>query len=126
MAGVSLPGVPFSQAPERREKHLLQWMHNRKGISMQRGKYVHLGALAAALSLVAGAASAGTTPTTASPLGIFTADVGLSDGAHKGSGSTTVSGTGTAAVYTVNATGFDITGNKDRGYLVYTTLPGDV
>jgi len=74
---------------------------------------------------VAGVVSAGTAPTTASPLGIFTADVGLSDGAHKGSGSTTATGTDAAAVYTVTSIGQDITGNKDRGYFVYTTLPGD-
>lgn len=89
---------------------------------MQKGHYVHLAALAGALVLAAGAAFAGNTP---SPLGIFSADVGLSDGSHKGSGSTTVSGTGAAAVYTVTSIGQDITGNKDRGYFVYTTLPGD-
>jgi hypothetical protein len=94
---------------------------------MQRDRYLNLAALAGALTLAAGGAHAAAppAPTAAAPVGIFTGDTPMSDGAHKGSGSITVSGTGAAAVYTVTATGFDIGGNKDRGYFVYTTLPGD-
>ena len=95
---------------------------------MQRGRYLNLAALAGALALAAGMASAAPpppAPTAAAPVGIFTGDVGLSDGANMGSGSITVSGTGASAVYTVTAIGEDIQGNKDRGYFAYTTLAGD-
>jgi hypothetical protein len=91
---------------------------------MQRRRSIWFTALPATLALTAGIANAAA-PTATAPVGIFTGDVGLSDGTHKGSGSTTVSGTGTAAVYTVTAIGQDITGNKDRGYFVYTNLPAD-
>jgi regulation of enolase protein 1 (concanavalin A-like superfamily) len=42
-----------------------------------------------------------------------------------GSGNLSVSGTGPAAVWTMNVNGDDIQGTADRGYFVYTTLPGD-
>ena len=95
---------------------------------MQRGRYLNLAALAGALALAAGVAHAAPpppAPTAAAPVGIFTGDAALSDGANMGSGSITVSGTGAAAVYTVTAIGEDIQGNKDRGYFAYTTLAGD-
>src|SRR5207247_1830240 len=96
--------------------------------TMQRGRHLNLAALAGALALAAGMASAAPpppAPTAAAPVGIFTGDAALSDGANMGSGSITVSGTGAAAVYTVTAIGEDIQGKADRGYFVYTNLPAD-
>jgi hypothetical protein len=97
---------------------------------MQRGRFLYPTALAGALALAAGAtqfayAAAPAAPTTAAPVGIFTGDAALSDGANMGSGSISVTGTGASAVYTVTAIGEDIQGNKDRGYFAYATLPGD-
>jgi hypothetical protein len=42
-----------------------------------------------------------------------------------GSGNLAVDGTGPTAVWTMNVNGDDIQGTADRGYFVYTTLPGD-
>jgi hypothetical protein len=42
-----------------------------------------------------------------------------------GSGDTSVSGTGPTSVLTMNVNGDDIQGTADRGYFVYTSLPGD-
>src|SRR5713226_654672 len=77
--------------------------------TMQRGRYLHLAALAGALTLAAGIASAAAL---SPPVGIFTADVGMTNGTHVGSGTTTVTGSGADAVYTINAIGWDITGSK--------------
>jgi hypothetical protein len=93
---------------------------------MQRGRFLNLAALALAAGVTQAAyAAAPAAPTAAAPVGIFTGDAALSDGAHVGSGSITVSGSGASAVYTVTTTGFDLGGNKDRGYFAYTNLPGD-
>jgi regulation of enolase protein 1 (concanavalin A-like superfamily) len=48
-------------------------------------------------------------------------DVGMSGG----SGSVTITGTGADAVWDVKAIGEDLGGAADRGYFVYTDLPGD-
>ena len=72
-----------------------------------------------AAGMVQPAHGAGLPPSTALPTGY--AEVNLTTG----SGNTSVAGTGPTAVWTTNVIGEDIQGTADRGYFVYTTLPGD-
>src|SRR6266536_3126537 len=92
---------------------------------MQRRRYVPLVALTGALMIAAGmtsSASADELPASKTlPAGW--SEVNLTDG----SGNLSLSGpvTDPKTVWTMNVNGDDIQGTADRGYFVYTTLPGD-
>jgi hypothetical protein len=87
---------------------------------MQRGRYLNLAALVGALAIVTG-----TSPAIAQlPAGWTAADVAATK--PKTAGSTTVSGTGATAVWTVTGTGGDVWDKADAGFqFAYTTLTGD-
>lgn len=87
---------------------------------MQRGRYLNLAALAGALVLVTGTAHA----TGTLPAGWTNQDVAKTP--PKTAGSTTVTGIGSSAPWTVTGTGGDVWGNADPGFqFAYTTLNGD-
>ncbi len=84
---------------------------------MQPGKTMQFTLLAGALALTAGLAR----PASADPPPAAFKDVGMSGG----KGTTDITGTGADAKWEIHVTGEDLGGNADRGYFVYTDLPGD-
>jgi hypothetical protein len=90
---------------------------------MQRGKCLNLVALTGALTFAAGMTSSSYADElpASKTLPAGWSEVNLTTG----SGNTSVSGTGPTSVLTMNVNGDDIQGTADRGYFVYTSLPGD-